>query len=412
MTIGNIVIVGAGQAGAWVARSLRDGGHTGPVILIGDELHAPYERPPLSKEILLGSGTAEELTLLDHDECASLDIETRLGTRVEGIDRPARRLRLSGGEELSYDKLVLCTGGHARRLDLPGLDDPRVHTLRTLDDALRLKAALSETPGHVVVVGGGWIGLEVAASARSLGCEVTVFESADRLCARSVTPDVSAALQKLHEAQQVNVLLSTQLSTVTPTEDGFSLTLSSGKRLDCRHIIVAAGLVANDALARDAGLTCANGIVVDTQCRTSDPDIHAAGDVAILETSLPGTRLRLESWQNAQDQGMAVAQAILGRDVSYRPVPMVWSQQYDRFIQIAGHVNAGTLVAERPAGVDGSLRFYLADDTTVLGAIGMNAGRDFRFARQLVERSCRIAPDVLTDTTRPLNKLATATVSA
>lgn len=411
MTTHNVVIAGAGQAGAWAARSLRDGGYDGTITIIGDEQHAPYERPPLSKEILLGDASANELTILDHDELSALNIESRLGLRVESIDRDGRSIKLSNGERLSYGALILCTGGRARRLEIDGLDDSHVHTLRTLDDALRLKTALTDKPGHLLVVGGGWIGLEVAASARALGCTVTVLESAERLCPRSVTPDVSEALLTLHTANQVRVLLSTQLAAATALDDGFRVSLSSGESVDCEHIVVAAGLIANDDLAKSAGLSCANGIVVDDQCRTSDPSIYAAGDVAILETSMPGVSMRLESWQNAQDQGMAVAASILQQDVCYRPTPMVWSQQFDQFIQIVGHSNAGTVAVERAAG-NGRLTFYLDSESAVLGAVGMNAGRDFRFARQLVERGIRVSSEALADPSTPLRQLASSHATA
>lgn len=410
MTNTSVVIVGAGQAGGWAARTLREEGHTGPIFLIGDEPHAPYERPPLSKDILLGTATAAELALLTQEELERLDVHLRLGMRASAIDRSARRVVLENGEQIAYDKLLLSTGGRARRLDLPGLESPRVHTLRTLDDAMRLKAVLSNQPGRVLIVGGGWIGLEVAASARAVGASVTVLEAADRLCPRSVSPDVSSALRELHAAKGVEVELGTQLRTVTPHEHGLSVTLSDGRLLEYEHVVLATGLIANDELARAAGIECANGLRVDRQCRSSDPDIFAAGDVAVMETSL-GVFLRLESWQNAQDQGMIVAKAMLGQNVEYVPVPMVWSQQFDQFIQISGYINAGTQAVLRET-TSGTLRFYLGEDSTVLGAIGMNAGRDFRFARQMVERSCRVAAGDLQDPSRPLNKLATATVAA
>src|SRR5690606_24389697 len=374
MTTGTVVIVGGGQAGAWAARSLRDLGHAGPIVMVSEERHAPYERPPLSKEILLGTGSADELTIHSHEEVGALHSDRLSVVRVTIRDREGRRVILEGGEQLVYDTLILATGGRARRLDLPGVDSPRVHTLRTLDDAHRLRAALTGEPGHVLVVGGGWIGLEVAASARALGAEVTVLEAADRLCARSVAPDVSAALLDLHREQGVSVRLETSLTALQDQDDRLRVTLSDGTQLECQHLIMAAGLVANDELAVQAGLQCANGVLVDRQCRSSDPHIYAAGDVAVMETSLAGRRMRLESWQNAQDQGMAVAQAIMGQDVDYCPVPMVWSQQYDQFIQISGHVHAGDQWTERRTST-GILRFYLDATGTVVAAIGMNAGR-------------------------------------
>lgn len=413
MTTDRVVIVGAGQAGGWAARTLRDEGHQGSIVLVGAETHAPYERPPLSKEILLGLSQPEALTIVDHTALESLNIETRLGTEAVAIDREARQLVLTNGEQLQYDKLVLCTGGRARDLPIPGIDHERVHTLRSLDDALRLKQALTTQVGHVLVIGGGWIGLEVAASARQLHCGVTIVEFADRLCQRSVTADVSEVLQNLHASQQTKVLLGTHVLAIKATEQGLNAELSNGQSLQCDHIIVAAGLLANDELARQADLTCNNhGIQVDGLCRTNDPSIYAAGDVAVMETAGTAGWSRLESWQNAQDQGMAVARAILGHDTLYRPTPMLWSQQFDQFIQIAGHVHGGAITAMRTMPNGGTLRFYLTADEVVAGVIGMNAGRDYRFAKQLVERGLRAAAAELADPGIPLKQLAAASLAA
>lgn len=412
MTIGQVVIVGAGQAGGWAARTLRDEGYAGRIVLVGAEAHAPYERPPLSKEILLGESTPDALTIVDDATLKTLDIDAHFNTEVRDIDRAARLITLDDGRQLPYDKLVLCTGGRARRLEIQGIDHERVHTLRTLDDALRLKTALSRDPGRVLVIGGGWIGLEVASSAQQMGRDVTIVEFAQRLCQRSVAPDASAALLALHASHQTQVLLGTHVTGAAPSAAGLRVSLSSGETIDCAHVVMAAGLLANDELAREAGLACDNGIHVDERCMTSDPDIYAAGDVAISETWTGGIRARLESWQNAQDQGMAVARAILGHDISYRPTPMVWSQQYDQFIQIAGHVNgsATTVLRQMPNG--GSLRFYLDAEGITVGVIGMNAGRDFRFARQLVERSIPVACADLADAGKPLNRLVTSAIAA
>ncbi|MCC2597215.1 FAD-dependent oxidoreductase [Pusillimonas sp. MFBS29] len=413
MTTNRVVIVGAGQAGGWAARTLRDEGYQGSIVLVGAETHAPYERPPLSKEILLGQSEPEALTIVDHATLESLNVETRLGAEAVAIERTTQQVVLTGGEHLPYDKLILCTGGRARQLPIPGMDDERVHTLRSLDDALRLKQALTTRPGHVLVIGGGWIGLEVAASARQLGCPVTIVEFADRVCQRSITADVSEVLHDLHTSQQSRILLGTQVLAINAAEQGLSAELSNGQTLQCDHVIMAAGLLANDELARQAGLICNNhGIQVDGQCRTNDPAIYAAGDVAVMETAGAPGLSRLESWQNAQDQGMAVARSILGQEVEYRPTPMLWSQQFDQFIQIAGHVHGGAITAMRTMPNGGTLRFYLTADEVVAGVIGMNAGRDYRFAKQLVERGLRAGAADLADPGIPLKQLAATNLVA
>lgn len=403
-----VVIVGAGQAGGWAARTLRDQGFAGRIVLVGQESHAPYERPPLSKDILLGQGTSvAELTLLDAAAMQALDIEALLGRRALRIDRERRCVILDDGGELAYDHLVLATGGRARQL-LPELaDHPRMFTLRTLDDALRLKESLSR-PSRLLIIGGGWIGLEVAATARQLGHAVTLLEAAPRLCQRSVCAAMSDELAAVHGEQGVDLRLGVTAAQVHPEGEGFKAVLSDGATLSCTHIVMAAGLLANDELAVEAGLPCRQGVVVDERCRSADPCIYAAGDVALRPADGQRPAMRLESWQNAQDQGIAVAQAILGQDVHYLPTPLVWSQQYDRFIQICGHVSEARSTALRPLKQGGSLRFYLDDQGIVQGVIGINAGRDWRTARALVERQSRADPQELADPAIALNKLSQA----
>ncbi|WP_341668509.1 NAD(P)/FAD-dependent oxidoreductase [Alcaligenes sp. SDU_A2] len=403
-----VLILGAGQAGGWAARTLRDQGFAGRIVLVGQESHAPYERPPLSKDILLGQGTSvAELTLLDAATMQALNIEALLGRCALRIDRERKTVTLDDGSELAYDHLVLATGGRARQL-LPELaQHPRMFTLRTLDDALRLKESLSQ-PSHLLIIGGGWIGLEVAATARQLGHEVTVLEAAPRLCQRSVCAAMSDELASVHTEQGVNLRLETTAAQVQPEAAGFVATLSDGSTLTCTHIVMAAGLLANDELAEQAGLPCRQGVIVDEQCRSADPHIYAAGDVALRPADGVRPALRLESWQNAQDQGMAVAQAILGQQVHYLPTPLVWSQQYDRFIQICGHVDQAQDTVLRSVKQGGRLRFYLDAQGALQGVVGINAGRDWRAARALVERREKADPRALADPAIALNKLPQA----
>ncbi|HRL20548.1 MAG TPA: FAD-dependent oxidoreductase [Alcaligenes sp.] len=403
-----VLILGAGQAGGWAARTLRDQGFAGRIVLVGQESHAPYERPPLSKDILQGQGTSvAELTLLDAATMQALNIEALLGRCALRIDRERKTVTLDDGSELAYDHLVLATGGRARQL-LPELaQHPRMFTLRTLDDALRLKESLSQ-PSHLLIIGGGWIGLEVAATARQLGHEVTVLEAAPRLCQRSVCAAMSDELATVHTEQGVDLRLGTTAAQVQPEAAGFVATLSDGSTLTCTHIVMAAGLLANDELAEQAGLPCRQGVIVDEQCRSADPHIYAAGDVALRPADGVRPALRLESWQNAQDQGMAVAQAILGQQVHYLPTPLVWSQQYDRFIQICGHVDQAQDTVLRSVKQGGSLRFYLDAQGALQGVVGINAGRDWRAARALVERREKADPRALADPAIALNKLPQA----
>lgn len=400
-----IVIVGAGQAGGWAAQTLRSEGFQGRLVLIGDEAHPPHERPPLSKAVLCGAALSETTMLMRPEAFRALGVEWRPGTKVQRIDRTARQVLLSEGEALPYDKLILCTGGRARSLVLPGSDLVALRTLRTIEDAHALAPALA--PGRkVVVIGGGWIGLEVAATARQQGAEVVVVESQNRLCERSVPAEISEYLLALHHAQGARVLLGTGVLGFARAADGRSqVLLADGSVLAGDTIVLGIGLVPNDELAREAGLACEGGVLVDAQCRTSDPDILAAGDVAVAANPWAGRRLRLESWQNAQDQGIAAARSALGRTVDYQPLPWFWSDQYGMNLQIYGMPTPAHRVVQRGDKSSGSfLLFYLNGDV-VQAAIGANAARDLRFARRWIEQRKPVDVDRLADLGTPLAKL-------
>lgn len=400
-----IVVIGAGQAGGWAAQTLRKEGFAGRLVLIGDEQHPPHERPPLSKAVLAGEALPQSTWLQKSEAFEALALEWRPGTPVTRIDRAAKRLELAGGEMLVYDKLILCTGGRARTLPIPGADSKGVHTLRKIDDALAL-APLLQPGRHVVVVGGGWIGLEVAATARQKGADVVVVEAQSRLCERTVPAEISEHLLALHRTHGTRVLLGAGVAGFSSTADGRSaVTLSDGSVLACDAIVVGVGLVPNDELARDAGLACDGGVIVDARCRTSDPDILAAGDVAVTDNPWAGRRLRLESWQNAQEQGIAAARSALGLEVDYRPLPWFWSDQYGMNLQIYG-IPAPSLrvVVRGVAGSDSFVLFYMEGDV-VRAAIGPNAARDLRFARRLIEQRKPVDPQHLSDIGVPMSKL-------
>jgi len=379
------IIVGAGQAGAWAARTLRAAGYDGRLILCGDESHPPYERPPLSKAILAGY-TAVQTCLLDQTELDALNVEFLPSTPVTRIDRAAQRVLCADGQTFDYARLLLATGGRPYLPAITGITLPGVHTLRSLDDALALRHALAGSP-RVAVIGGGWIGLETAASARTLGCTVTVLEAAQRVCARSVMPPVSAHLTQRHKDAGVVVRLGVRVHALHAggAHAGLHLTLSDGTTLEVDRVVVGTGLQANDTLARAAGVQCAHGVLVDAQCRSSDPAIYAAGDVAVRWDARTQTHLRLESWQNAQDQGIAAAQAMLDQAVDYRPLPLGWSEQYDCMIQIAGYPGLARQTHTRATASGGILYLGVDDDARVTAVVGINAGRDFRRARQWVD---------------------------
>jgi 3-phenylpropionate/trans-cinnamate dioxygenase ferredoxin reductase subunit len=362
-----IVIVGAGQAGGRAAKTLRTAGYTGRIVMIGEEPHPPHERPPLSKAVLAGEAAPESTHLFSEGELARLGLECCYGTRAVSIDRAAKSVVLDLGEAIVYEKLILCTGSRVRRLQLPGADSPNVLYLRTIEDSMALRSRLGER-GHLVVIGGGWIGLEVAATARKLGVTVSVLEALDRVCARTVPPEVSQHLQALHE------------------RNGVSLRLGQGVHaVDDELVVVGIGVVPNVELAQAAGLAVDNGIVVDECGRSSDPHIFAAGDCANVPLACLGRRVRLESWANAQEQAVVAAKAALGQDVRYDELPWFWSDQYDLNLQILGLPARWTepVVRGNPAGGSGSY-FYLEGDR-IVGIVSFNAPRDLRAAKRLAQ---------------------------
>ena len=417
MSADTIVIVGAGQAGGWAAQTLRKEGHAGAIVLIGDEPHLPYERPPLSKAVLSGAAAAESTYLFQRAAFDQLALDWRPGVRVVAIDRATRQLRLAEGAPIAYDKLILCSGGRARALQVPGANLPGVLTLRNLDDARTLGQALI-AGNRLVVVGGGWIGLEVAATARNKGMRVTVVEAMSRLCERTVPPEISEYLAGLHAAHGTEVMLGAGVEKLARHEHQqghedherdeqgtLTVMLNDGRSLDCETVVVGIGLIPNDELAREAGLACDGGVVVDAQCRTSDPCIFAAGDVASWHCAWAGRRMRLESWQNAQEQGIAAARSALGLEVDHQPLPWFWSDQYDSNLQIYGMPQTShRVIVRRAPGSESFILFYL-DGDVVRAAVGPNAARDLRFARRLIEQRKVVDPARLADVQVPMATL-------
>jgi len=406
MNSGAIVVVGAGQAGGWAAATLRERGYEGRIVLLGDEPHAPYERPPLSKAVLGGQAVPESTELFSAERLAALRIEFQPGVAATRLRVADRQVDTSDGGSIAYDKLILCMGGRPVVPALPGVDGPGVHVLRTRGDALRLRASLG--PGRrLVVVGGGWIGLEVAATARQSGSAVTVLEQGARLCARSVQPAVSAHLAALHAAHGVDLRLNTGLRAVLAQADGRPVAeLADGTRLDADAIVLGVGLRANDELAREAGLACERGVLVDEYCRTSAPDVYAAGDVAVL-TAEDG-HARMESWQNAQDQGTAAALSALGLGEPYAPTGAVWSEQYDAMVQIVGFPSLARSEVLRPqAGERALLSVALDASGRAVAGVSVDAARDFRQLRKWIAQRAALDPALLK---RPDVPLASAQI--
>jgi 3-phenylpropionate/trans-cinnamate dioxygenase ferredoxin reductase subunit len=332
----NVVVVGGGLAGGRAVTALREEGHDGPIALVGAEPHEPYERPPLSKGYLTGADELDTVFVHPPEWYAEQDVELRLGTRVTAIDRGARRVEVDNGDPLPYDRLLLATGAVPRPLPVPGADELAPRYLRTIEDSQALKAAF--TPGaRVVVVGAGWIGLEAAAAARNAGAEVVVLEYAELPLLRVLGPEMGRVFADLHREHDVDLRCGVRIAAARPG----CLVLEDGTEVAGDVVLAGVGVAPDDALARAAGLTVDDGVVVDASLRSSDPDVFAAGDVASAWSPFYGRHLRVEHWANALHQPEVAARAMLGQEASYDRLPYFFSDQYDLGMEYTGWVAPG-----------------------------------------------------------------------
>lgn len=405
-----LLIVGAGHAGAELAVTARQMGWAGSIDLLGDEPVLPYQRPPLSKGYLHGAATLEALALRSAEVYESANIRLQSDVRLVGIDRAAHRVRLDEGRSLSYTKLALCTGGRPRPLVVPGLvadAKPRnLHYLRTLADAEGIRVGLGEGV-RLVVVGGGYVGLELAASARKLGAQVTVLEAAPRVLARVTGAEVAGFYEAVHREAGVVIRTGFTVASVETASDSAIVALSGadGERIEADIVVAGVGMSPNVELAQAAGLEIDGGIVVDELSQTSDPDILAAGDCTVQHSVLYGRRLRLESVPNALEQARAAASALAGKPKPNRSVPWFWSDQYDLKLQMAGLSQGHDHCVLR--GDPASRRFvaFYLRDGVVIAADAVNRPADFMVAKRLVAAGTSVQPWVLADESRPLKDL-------
>ncbi|WP_248750337.1 FAD-dependent oxidoreductase [Pseudomonas sp. MWU15-20650] len=392
-----LIIVGAGHAGGRAALTLREEGYSGRLILVGDEPHLPYERPPLSKGLLQGAMDLAGCSLCDRARLTELRIEHIAGNPVSRLEPQHHRLQLADGQWLSYARLLLATGGRARRLPQ---EQTNLLYLRTHDDALALRNVLR--PGvRLVIVGGGFIGLEVAATARGLGCQVTLLEAGSRLAGRVLPPVISEALLDLHRLHGVDVRLNVALESI----DAEAVQLVNGQRLPCDLVVVGIGMQPNIELAVAAGLDVGQGIRVDAYLRTSAPAIYAAGDVC--EFRLGGLYQRQETWRNAEAQGRHAALNLLGRELPFETTPGFWSDQYDWGLQTVGVMTP--LIVSRVLPDGGLLLFYLTTDGHLQGACGWAPGqrvaKDIKLCERLIAARIPLAAASLADPDLSLKQL-------
>jgi len=390
-----IAIVGAGQAAAQAVETLRKRGHTGQITIIGEEALLPYQRPPLSKKYLAGTLDRDRLLIRHAAHYADHGVDVRLGFAAVRIDRARRRVEIADGSAVEYDALLLATGSHPRLLPLPGAELAGVHYLRSVADADRLRTELA--PGRrAVIVGGGYIGLEVAATCREAGLEVTVLEAADRVMSRVVSPEVSRFYEAEHARHGVDVRCHVRLHSLVGADDAAvgkqrvgAVRLTDGSEIPADFVLVAIGVAPTEALALDAGITCDNGIVIDEFCRTSDPDIFAAGDCARHPSIHFGLRVRLESVDNAFEQGTSAAVNMLGLATVHDKVPWFWSDQFDLKMVIVG-LTAGhdeVILRGAPASRAFSVCYLKAGELIAVETV--NHTKDQMAARKMIPARAR-----------------------
>jgi 3-phenylpropionate/trans-cinnamate dioxygenase ferredoxin reductase component len=401
-----MVIVGGGKAGARAAIGFRENGYEGSVSLVSDEILLPYDRPPLSKAAISGEAEPEPTYLLDADMMTSLKVNFRGGSAATAIDRAAKTLLLATGETLAYDKLLIATGAAPRKLSLPGGE--RALDLRDLGHAIKIRNSFL-TGKNVAIIGGGFIGLELAASAVKRGCRVTVIEAQPRILMRGVPEDISKIIMARHIEAGNTILTGTAISHI----EADSIVLGDGRRIAADIVIAGIGAAPRIELALQAGLHLDNGVSCDTGMRTSDPDIYAVGDCCSFPHPVFGDmRLRLEAWRNASDQAVIAVENMLGGDRHYDAVPWFWSDQFDLTLQIAGMPSLGITTVTRSLKDGAFILCHLDTDGRLVGASGIGQGniiaRDVRLLEMLIGKQAKPDVALLADGTSQLKALLKA----
>jgi 3-phenylpropionate/trans-cinnamate dioxygenase ferredoxin reductase component len=408
----SVVIVGAGLAGAKTAEALRERGYGGPITLIGAEGHLPYERPPLSKGMLLGKAAFDEAVVHPEEWYRDNHVDLRLGTEVVAVRPETAEIELAGGERVAYGKLVLATGSEPRRLPLPGADARNVLTLRNREDSDTIRATFG-TGKRLVIIGGGWIGLEVAAAAREAATSVAVLEAAELPLLAVLGREMATVFADLHRDHGVDLRLGVHVSGIT-TEDGAAtgVDLADGEHLPADAVVVGVGAAPRLDLASSAGLDVDSGVLVDESMRTSNPDIYAVGDIAEQEHKVLGRRIRVEHWANALNQPATAAAAIVGGDVGeagYDRLPYFFTDQYDLGMEYVGYAAPGEYARVLVRGDLASrefVAFWLSPDDTILAAMNVNVWDVGDEIKPLIASKAKVDLGKLADPDVPLAEVA------
>jgi 3-phenylpropionate/trans-cinnamate dioxygenase ferredoxin reductase subunit len=399
-----VVIAGAGHAAGQVVATLRQKKFDGAIILIGEEPWLPYQRPPLSKKFLAGELPAERLHFKPESFYDDPGIEVRLETRIDSVDCDGKTLQTADGETLAFDKLVFATGARPRLLNLPGVDLDGIHYLRTIADVTGIRTQLIKG-ARLVIIGAGYIGLEVAAVASQLGADVTVIEMEDRVMSRVVSPQISEFYQKEHSAHGVKFMLSTGISGFSGDAQVSAVDLANGDQVAADLVVIGIGVVPNTELASEAGLDVDNGIVVDDHCQTSDADIFAVGDCTHHPNDILGFRVRLESVHNALEQAKTAASNICDDESCYAQVPWFWSDQYDLKLQIAGLSQGYDQAIVRGDPDSRSFSCLYLRDGQLIAVDAVNSPKDFMQSKALIAAHAVIDPDLLANADNELKNL-------
>jgi len=400
----HVVIVGAGQAGGETAAELRRHAYSGTITIVGDEPSVPYKRPHLSKAYLAGNVTQDSLHVMSPAAMEKASIRFLANTAVLGIDRAAHTIELSGSQLLHYDKLVLATGARARLLNCPGAELPNIYVLRSIADVDAIRLRFSRG-ARLVIVGGGYIGLEVAAVAVKAGLHVVVLESASRVLQRVTAPEMSAFYERVHREAGVDLQTDAQLSGFYGSGSCLRVLLGNGSSLEADLVIVGIGIEPNQELAATAGIEVDNGIIVDEFTRTSDPDIYAVGDCTSHPSAFFGRRLRLESVQNAMEQGRAAALNLMGKPTRYTMVPWFWSDQYDLKLQMVGLSAGYDQCVLRGDPLKRNFSAFYFREGRVIAVDTVSRPHEFMVAKKMVAANVVVDPSQLGDETVPLRDI-------